>query len=153
MSTSTAIGKDRLTAKDSWFIVDGKDQVLGRLASFLAMVLMGKNKPTYTRHIPSRNHIIVINADKIRVTGNKMDDKIYKYYSGFPSGLREAKLKQVIAKDSTRPIKEAVWGMLPKTALGHDMRTKLFVYKDATHPHIAQAPQPLAAPASAKAKK
>ena len=127
MSTSTAIGKDRLTAKDAWHIIDGTDQVLGRLASFLAGALMGKNKPTYTRHIPSRNHIIVINADKIRVTGNKMDEKIYKYYSGFPSGLREAKLKQVIAKDATRPIKEAVWGMLPKTALGHDMRTKLFV--------------------------
>lgn len=152
MLSNTAIGKDRLTAKDSWHIIDGKDQVLGRLASLLASVLMGKNKPTYTRHIPSRNHIIVINADKIRVTGNKMDDKIYKYYSGFPSGLREAKLKQVIAKDATRPIKEAVWGMLPKTALGHDMRTKLFVYTGPTHPHKAQNPQPLTAPAT-KVKK
>ncbi len=152
MSTSTAIGKDRLVAKDSWFIIDGKDQVLGRLASLLASTLMGKTKPNYTRFIPSRIHIIVINADKIRYTGNKLDEKTYKYYSGFPSGLREPKLKQVIAKDATRPIKEAVWGMLPKTALGHDMRTKLFVYAGAEHPHKAQTPQPLAAPAS-KVKK
>ena len=152
MLSNTAIGKDRLTAKDSWHIVDAKGQVLGRLASHLASVLMGKNKPTYTRHIPSRNHIIVINADKIVYTGNKMDDKIYKYYSGFPSGLREVKLKSVIAKDATKPIKEAVWGMLPKTALGHDMRTKLFVYTGEAHPHKAQNPQPLAMPAS-KAKK
>ena len=135
-----------------WYLVDAEGQVLGRLASLLAMVLMGKNKPTYTRHIPSRNHIIVINADKIRVTGNKMDDKIYKYYSGHPSGLREVKLKAVIAKDPTKPIKEAVWGMLPKTALGHDMRTKLFVYTGSAHPHKAQNPQPLTAPA-VKAKK
>lgn len=152
MLSNTAIGKDRLTAKDSWHIIDGEGQVLGRLASRLATVLMGKDKATYTRHIPSRNHIIVINAEKIRYTGNKMDDKIYKYYSGHPSGLREVKLKQVIAKDPTVPIKEAVWGMLPKTALGHDMRTKLFVYKGATHPHKAQNPQPLAMPAK-KAKK
>ena len=147
MLSNTSIGKDRLIAKDSWHIIDGEGQILGRLASLLAMTLMGKNKPTYTRHIPSRNHIIVINADKIRVTGNKMDDKIYKYYSGHPSGLREVKLKAVIAKDPTKPIKEAVWGMLPKTALGHDMRTKLFVYTGAAHPHKAQNPQPLAAPA------
>ena len=152
MLLDTSIGKDRLTAKDSWFLVDGEGQVLGRLASFLAMVLMGKNKPVYTRHVPSRVHVIVINADKIRVTGNKMDDKIYKYYSGHPSGLRETPLKSVIAKDPTRPIKEAVWGMLPKTALGHDMRTKLFVYAGAAHPHKAQTPQALAGPA-AKAKK
>ena len=152
MLSNTAIGKDILTAKDSWHIIDGSNQVLGRLAARLAEVLMGKDKPTYTRHIPSRNHVIVVNADKIRVTGNKMDDKIYKYYSGFPSGLREAPLKRVIAKDPTRPIKEAVWGMLPKTALGHDMRTKLFVYTGAEHPHKAQSPQPLTAPVS-KAKK
>lgn len=152
MLSNTAIGKDQLTAKDAWHIIDGKGQVLGRLAAHLAAVLMGKNKPTYTRHIPSRNHIIVINADKIVYTGNKMDDKIYKYYSGHPSGLREVKLKAVIAKDATKPIKEAVWGMLPKTALGHDMRTKLFVYTGESHPHKAQSPKPLAMPA-AKAKK
>jgi large subunit ribosomal protein L13 len=136
-----------LIAKDAWHIIDAQGQILGRLASRLALVLMGKNKPTYTRHVPSRNHIIVINASKIRVTGRKLDDKIYKYYSGFPSGLRELPLKRVLEKDVTRPIKEAVWGMLPKTAMGHDLRTKLFVYAGAEHPHKAQNPQVLAAPA------
>ena len=121
--------------------MDGQDQVLGRLASRLATILMGKHKPSYTRHIDTGGHVVVINASKIRVTGTKMENKIYKHFSGYPGGLRETPMHRVVAKHPTQPLVKAVERMLPKSALGHKQAKKLHVYADATHPHVAQKPK------------
>ena len=130
-------------AKEIWHLVDADNLVLGRLASRLAMILQGKHKPGYERHIRTGDNVVVINASKIRVTGKKMDDKFYKFFSGYPSGNREVPLKDMIVEQPEYPLTHAVKGMLPKNSLGHRMLERLKVYADADHPHKAQQPKEL----------
>jgi len=127
----------------SWFVVDAEGATLGRLASEIALILRGKNKPIFAPHMDVGDHVIVINADKVVVTGNKEEDKIYFRHSGFPGGLREVSLGQLRSTYPQRIIESAVRGMLPKNRLGRQMFKKLKVYAGPEHPHTAQKPQPL----------
>ena len=124
----------------TWYVLDAQDAVLGRLASKAAMVLMGKNKPIYTPFLDTGDHIIVINADKVRLTGAKEDQKIYRTHSGYPGGLKEVKAKRMRETRPQRMIELAIQGMLPKTKLGKQMYRKLNVYAGPKHPHQAQQP-------------
>lgn len=126
-----------------WWVVDAEGQTLGRLASKIAPILRGKHKATYTPNIDVGDFVIIINADKIAVTGNRMDDKKYYRYSGFMSGLTEINLRDQISSFPNRPIEAAIKGMLPKNALGRQMFSKLKVYVGAEHPHTAQQPEVL----------
>ena len=126
-----------------WWVVDAEGQTLGRLASRIAPYLTGKNKPIYAPNIDTGDYIIVINCEKIKVTGNRMDDKKYYRYSGYPSGLSEVTLREQLVKHPDRVITSAVKGMLPSNALGRQMLTKLKVYAGSEHPHDAQKPQVL----------
>lgn len=126
-----------------WYVVDAEGQTLGRLASGIASVLRGKNKPTFTPHIDTGDYVIVVNADKIKVTGKKMDQKIYYNHSDYPGGMRETTLKEMLAKKPEEVMKLAVKGMLPKGPLGRSMITKLHVYAGPEHPHKAQSPETL----------
>lgn len=126
-----------------WYVVDAADQTLGRLSSEIAKVLRGKNKPTYTPHIDTGDYVIVINADKIRVTGKKMDQKIYYHHSDYVGGMKETTLKEMLAKKPENVITLAVKGMLPKGPLGRSMLTKLHVYAGPEHDHAAQKPEVL----------
>lgn len=123
-----------------WHVIDAKDQVVGRLASKISMILMGKDKPSYTPHVESGDGVIVINAAKVRVTGRKNLQKVYKNYSGFPGGIRERSFERVMKDDPTFALTNAVKGMLPKNRLGSRMLTHFLVYAGAEHPHIAQKP-------------
>jgi large subunit ribosomal protein L13 len=126
-----------------WFVVDAAGQTVGRLATRIATVLRGKHKPTYTPHADMGDHVIVINADKVRFTGNKTEDKVYYRHSGWFGGLKETTAKEVLAKHPERIIESAVRGMLPHTSLGRQMFRKLKVYAAPDHPHAAQQPKPL----------
>lgn len=128
--------------KRDWLLVDASDTTLGRLSTVIAMHLMGKNKPMYTPNIDSGDHVIVINADKLKVTGNKMDMKTYYSHSGHPGALKERTLKSRMDKgDSTGVIEDAVKGMLPKNKLASGRMSRLKVYRDDVHGHEAQNPQ------------
>jgi large subunit ribosomal protein L13 len=129
--------------KSDWFVVDATDQVLGRLASGVAKVLKGKHKPTYTPHMNSGDHVVVINASKIKVTGAKLGGKTYTRYSGYPGGLRTRTLEKAQEIDPTFPLTAAVKGMLQRNTLGADMLTRLRVYAGAEHGHQAQKPKAL----------
>jgi large subunit ribosomal protein L13 len=129
--------------KREWYLVDAKDKTLGRLASEIAKVLRGKNKPIYTPHLDTGDYVIVINAEKIHVTGRKLDQKFYHRYSGYPGGLTSISLREQLEKHPTRVIRSAVWGMLPHNRLGRTMIKKLKVYAGDSHPHEAQQPKPL----------
>ncbi|MEO8745380.1 MAG: 50S ribosomal protein L13 [Candidatus Dormiibacterota bacterium] len=129
--------------KSDWFVVDATDQVLGRLASGVAKVLRGKHKPTFTPHLNTGDHVVVINAAKIKVTGAKLGDKIYTRYSGYPGGLRKRSLAKAQELDPTFPLMHAVRGMLQHNTLGADMLTRLRVYAGAEHGHQAQKPKAL----------
>jgi len=128
-----------------WFTVDAAatDLTLGRLATKIATVLMGKHKPIYTPHIDTGDFVVVLNADKIKVTGSKAETKEYPYFTLYPSGYRTKKFKDLIVRDPEQIIKLAVQRMLPKSKLGRIQLTKLRCYKGTTHPHTAQKPQPL----------
>ena len=126
-----------------WYVVDAEGCTLGRLASEVAKVLRGKNKAIYTPHIDTGDYVIVINADKIKVTGKKMDQKIYRRNSGWIGGLKETPLKRMLETKPEDVLIHAVKGMLPKNALGRAMMRKLFVYASAEHPHAAQKPEVL----------
>ena len=126
-----------------WYVVDAEGATLGRLASEIAKVLRGKNKPEYTPHIDTGDYVIVVNAEKIAVTGKKMDQKIYYSHSDYVGGLKSATLKEMLAKHPERVIEHAVKGMLPKGSLGRQMYTKLFVYAGPDHKHAAQKPEVL----------
>jgi large subunit ribosomal protein L13 len=126
-----------------WHVVDAADQVLGRVASAAALVLMGKHKPTYTTFLDTGDHVIVINAEKVVLTGKKETDKIYRSHSQYPGGLKERAARFVRAEKPERIIEEAVWGMLPKNKLGRQMLKKLNVYRGTKHPHEAQKPERL----------
>ena len=126
-----------------WFVVDATDQTLGRLASDIAQILRGKHKPTYAPHVDGGDFVVVVNADKVAVTGNKELQKIYYRHSGYPGGLRELSFEQMREKYPDRIIEGAVKGMLPKNKLGRKMLSKLKVYAGPDHPHGPQKPQPL----------
>ena len=130
-------------AESRWHIIDAEGQVLGRLASLAAKLLQGKNKPTYTPFIDTGDHVVVVNAAKVKLTGRKEDQKIYRQHSGYEGGLREERAKIVRQKDPVRLVEEAISGMLPKTKLGKAMYRKLKVYKAGDHPHAAQQPKKL----------
>jgi len=127
--------------QSDWYVVDATDQVLGRLASCVAKILRGKHKPTFTPHLNSGDHVVVINASRVKVTGTKMGTKIYTRYSGYPGGLRKRTLQKAQELDPTFPIMTAVRGMLQRNTLGADMLTRLRVYAGAEHGHQAQKPK------------
>ena len=131
------------TVDRKWYVVDAEGMTLGRLASEVAKVLRGKNKPTFTPHVDTGDYVIVVNAEKIAVTGKKMDQKIYYSHSDYVGGLKSATLKEMLAKHPERVIEHAVKGMLPKGPLGRQMFTKLHVYAGAEHAHAAQKPEVL----------
>ncbi len=124
-----------------WVLIDATDQVLGRVAVKAAHILKGKHKPQYTPHVDTGDFVVIINADKIRVTGNKAEDKRYYRHSGFPGGLKSETFNEAMAKHPERVIEHAVKGMLPKNTLGRAMGKKLKVYTGAEHPHMAQQPR------------
>lgn len=131
------------TYNREWFVVDASDKTLGRLATQIATVLKGKHKPTYTPHFDAGDYVIVLNADKIHLSGDKWDQKKYIRYTGFPGGQREVVAKDLNTKKPIAIVENAVKGMLPKNKLGRAMFKKLFVYEGAEHPHTAQKPQTL----------
>lgn len=126
-----------------WWVVDAEGKILGRLASEVAKILRGKHKPYFAPHLDTGDYVIVTNAAKVRVTGKKLDDKVYYRHSGYPGGLRSTTLAEMLKKRPTRVIRLAVWGMLPHNRLGRAMMKKLKVYGEESHPHQAQNPQPL----------
>jgi len=128
-----------------WYVLDANDQVLGRLASRAAVLLMGKHKPIYAPFLDVGDHVVVVNAAKVRLTGRKEDEKVYRRHSGYPGGLKETTVRKVRASRPTRLVRDAIAGMLPKTKLGKHMLSKLKVYAGAQHPHQAQKPLPLPA--------
>ena len=131
------------TIDRKWYVVDATDMTLGRLASEVAKVLRGKNKPIFTPHMDCGDYVIVINAEKIKVTGKKLDDKIYYHHSDYVGGMKEATLREKLASKPEQVIELAVKGMLPKGPLGRQMYTKLHVYAGAEHDHAAQKPEVL----------
>ncbi len=126
-----------------WYLVDAEGKVLGRLASEIAKILRGKHKPYFAPHLDCGDYVVVVNAAKIRVTGNKLEDKIYYRHSGYPGGLRSMSLATMLKRHPTHALRLAVWGMLPHNRLGRAMIKKLKIYEGESHPHEAQKPQPL----------
>ena len=131
------------TIERKWYVVDATGHTLGRLATEVANVLRGKNKPIYTPHIDTGDYVIIVNADKIKVTGKKLEQKIYYHHSDYVGGMKETTLKEMLAKKPEYVIEHAVKGMLPKGPLGRQMSTKLHVYAGAEHEQIAQKPEVL----------
>jgi large subunit ribosomal protein L13 len=130
-------------ATRKWWVVDAKDQPLGRLASRVAQILIGKHKPSYTPHVDTGDFVVVVNAAQVKVTGKKANDKKYYTHSGYPGAIREESFRHLLVKHPERPIELAVKGMLPKNVLGRQMLGKLKVYGDGAHPHQAQTPETL----------
>lgn len=130
------------TIEQKWYVVDAEGEVVGRLCSKIAHVLRGKHKPSYTPHVDTGDYVVVINADKIRFTGSKWDQKEYITYSGYPGGQKRVIAREMHEKKYYAVIENAVRGMLPKNRLGRAMFKKLFVYEGAEHPHAAQKPEP-----------
>ena len=124
-----------------WVLVDANDQYLGRIATKIASLLLGKHKPDFTPGVPTGDNVVVINASNIRVTGKKLDEKFYKHHSGYPSGLKSISLREQLEKHPDRVIRAAVWGMLPKNKVGRQLIKNLRVYGGAEHPHQAQNPK------------
>jgi large subunit ribosomal protein L13 len=124
-----------------WHVIDAKGQVLGRVATRAARLLQGKHRPTWTPYLDRGDFVVIVNAQGVRLTGRKEDQKLYRYHSGYEGGLREERVRIVRQKNPTRIVEEAVRGMLPKTKLGNAMYRKLKVYKGGDHPHAAQKPQ------------
>ena len=131
------------TIERKWYVVDADGCTLGRLASGVASVLRGKNKPQFTPHVDTGDYVIVVNADKVKVTGKKLDQKIYYHHSDYVGGMKEATLREMMAKKPEKVVELAVKGMLPKGPLGRQMYTKLFVYAGPDHKHAAQKPEVL----------
>jgi large subunit ribosomal protein L13 len=131
------------TVQHDWYVVDATDRVLGRLASQIALRLRGKHKAIYTPHVDTGDFIIVLNAEKIRVTGNKAEDKMYYRHTGYPGGIYETNFRKLQARFPDRVLEKAVKGMLPKGPLGYAMIKKMKVYAGDVHPHAAQQPKPL----------
>jgi large subunit ribosomal protein L13 len=131
-------------AEHAWYIADVQGKTLGRAAARIASVLRGKAKPTFTLHADAGDFVVVVNAEKVRLTGKKWTDKLYRDHSLFPGGLAELTAKELVARHPTELVKRAVWGMLPKGPLGRRIYKKLKVYAGTEHPHSAQQPKPLA---------
>lgn len=131
------------TVERKWYIVDAEGQTLGRLSSEIARVLIGKNKPIYTPHVDTGDHVVVINAEKVVLTGKKLDQKLYRYHTGHPGGLKEIKYKDMMKNKPEEVVMHAVKGMLPKNKLGRKMLKKLRVYRGSDHKHEAQKPEVL----------
>ncbi len=128
--------------KRNWHVIDAEGQIVGRLATRVATLLMGKHKPGYTPFLDCGDHVVIVNAEKIVLTGAKMDDKMYYRHSGYPGGIKEARARRVMREKPTMIVETAIKGMVPKTKLGRQMLTKLRVYAGPEHPHEAQRPQP-----------
>ncbi len=128
--------------QQSWYVVDATDQVLGRLATRIASILRGKHKPMFTPHVDVGDFVVVINADKVKLTGTKLDNKKYYRHSGYPGGLKTRTAREMLADRPEEVFRHAVWGMLPKNRLGRRLIGKLKVYRGADHPHQAQKPEP-----------
>jgi large subunit ribosomal protein L13 len=140
------------TVVRQWHVIDAGGQVLGRVATEAARLLQGKHKPVYTPHIDTGDHVVIVNAARVRFTGRKDEQKLYRTHSGYEGGLREERAKEVRQRRPVRIVEEAVRGMLPKTKLGEAMWRKLKVYADAQHPHQAQKPRAISPAGSNKAK-
>jgi large subunit ribosomal protein L13 len=137
------VSANKNTVNKEWIVVDAEGEILGRLASKIAMAIRGKNKPSYTPHVDCGDNVIVINADKIKLTGNKMGDKVYVRYTGYPGGQRFVSPKELMEKHPTRVLEKAVRGMLPKNRLGRKLFNNLFVYAGAENKHEAHYPKPV----------
>jgi large subunit ribosomal protein L13 len=144
LQKSTLLSVEAAHEQREWYVVDLKDQTLGRAATRIASVLRGKHKPTYTPNVDCGDFVIAINAGEVKLTGRKMDDKLYRHHTEYPGGLVEIPAGQLIAKHPDRAIRRAVWGMLPKGPLGRRLIKKLKVYAGSEHGHTAQKPRPLA---------
>lgn len=131
------------TVVHKWWIVDAENMTVGRMATTIANVLRGKHKPSYTPHVDTGDYVIVINADKARFTGNKMNDKYYLSHSGYPGGQKSITAKELMEKKPTMVVESAIKGMIPKNKLGRAISKKLFLYAGEEHPHAAQKPEPL----------
>jgi len=129
--------------KDTWHLVNAEGKTLGRLAARVAGILRGKHRPTFTPNVDMGDHVVIINAEKIHLTGNKMKDKLYRRHSGYPGGLKTATAEHLFRKDPTELLVQAIEGMLPKNPLGNGMAKKLRVYVGPDHPHQAQQPEPI----------
>jgi len=138
---TTMVKKEEVQRK--WYVVDASGKVLGRLASQIAKILMGKHKPNYTPHVDMGDYVVVVNADKVVLTGKKWKQKVYYWHSGYPGGLKSMTAEQMLQKHPERLVWLAVRRMLPKTALGRKMLKRLKVYASPTHPHEAQKPEPI----------
>ena len=141
--TTRSLTTEAARTERRWYVADADGQVLGRLATRIAMVLRGKHKPSFSPHLDAGDFVIVINAKGVRLTGHKLADKTYVRHSGYPGGVRRASAQEVLDKKPSRVIREAVEGMLPKNRLGRRLATKLKVYAGPDHPHRAQKPVPL----------
>jgi len=130
-------------AAQAWFVVDATGKPLGRLASEIAKILRGKHKATFTPHVDTGDHVVVVNADKVKLTGQKLDKKFYYHHSGIPGGFKAVPYRVVFQRKPEFPLEKAVKGMLPHTVLGRQMIKKLHVYATPDHPHAAQSPKPL----------
>jgi len=130
-------------APHQWYLVNAEGKILGRLATELAKILRGKNKPTFTPHVDTGDFIVVINAEKVALTGKKMKDKIYYHHTGYPGGIKAISAEKLLAKKPTEVLRIAVKGMLPKNSLGREMLRKLKIYAGPDHPHEAQKPDSL----------
>jgi large subunit ribosomal protein L13 len=148
MSTSMPMESE---LEPKWFVVDAEGQVLGRLASRVATILRGKHKPTFSPHLDVGDHVVVINAEKIHLTGRKLTDKVYRWHTGYLGGVREISAGGMLRRHPERMIEWAVQGMLPKNRLGRAMAKKLKVYRGGQHPHAAQQPTPVPGPPPRKA--
>ncbi len=126
-----------------WVLVDANEQILGRIATRIAHILLGKHKPTFTPGVLMGDSVVVINADNIKVTGNRLEEKFYHSHSGYPGGLKSVSLKDQLKNHPDRVIRSAVWGMIPHNKMGRELIKKIKVYGGAEHPHQAQSPQPL----------
>lgn len=135
------VSANKATVTKEWFVVDATDEVLGRLASKVAKILRGKNKPSYTPHVDCGDNVVIINAEKVRLTGNKLKDKLYVRYSGYPGGQRFQNPAEILAKYPERLVEKAVKGMLPKNRLGRKLFTNMKVYVGAEHKQEAQQPK------------
>ncbi|WP_428268048.1 50S ribosomal protein L13 [Haliangium sp.] len=141
---TTLVSKEGADIQRKWYVVDLEGQVLGRAATRIASVLRGKHKPSYTPHVDTGDFVVVLNADKVRLTGAKLQNKMYRYHTQYPGGLRETPAHKLLQTHPDRVIRAAVRGMLPKNRLGRKMLKKLKVYAGPNHEHVAQQPQPLA---------
>jgi large subunit ribosomal protein L13 len=142
MQTFVPSGKN-LEQNRRWYLVDASGKRVGRLATAVARVLMGKNKPGYTPFLDTGDHVVVINAEKVVFTGNKLQDKVYRHHTGWPGGLKETTAAKLLQRHPERVLESAIKGMLPKTKLGRKMAKKLKVYVGSDHPHSAQRPEPI----------